>query len=118
MNEPFLISMRLYLEKQLPNAALQQTKKFFAYKEFDNRSGFIISEPTSATIETQFRELSVQIFQLIEIIKAYGHVGECVFSVCIRAYTYVPEINFPSDLVQVISSIGATIDVDFIDMII
>jgi hypothetical protein len=54
-----------------------------------------------------------------ELVDLFSNTGECegVLSICIRAYDYIPEINFPSELVSRIAQLGASIDVDVINMI-
>lgn len=117
MNAPFSISLRLYFDRQLLDSQLCRAYGPFPYKELGGQSVFIISDMISATIEAQYAKRSIALSGLLKVIKDSDYKGKCVFSVCVRAYEYVPELNFPADMIQAIGSIKAAIDVDLIDMI-
>lgn len=68
------------------------------------------------TINEQYGLYEDMLDKIINVIGGNSD-GEVILSICIRAYDYIPEINFSGRLLARVTQLRASIDVDLINMI-
>lgn len=115
MTSAFKISQHLYVSKTHASR-LMASDPSFEMEDSGGDAKITLATAADQTINEQYRMYEGLFNQIIEAVGKNGD-AEVVLSVCVRAYEYVPEINFPKELLAGIARLGASIDVDLIDMI-
>jgi hypothetical protein len=115
MTSAFKISQVLYIDKTRVSELLANESSL-AIEIAGNDAKIMLAASEDQTINDQYKLYVNLLDRLLKLVNRDGN-GEIVLSVCIRAYDYVPEINFSNELLAKIAQIGASIDVDLINMI-
>ena len=117
MKRSFTIKQRLYVsrseqaEKALSNLRITPV-------EFVSSDLIItLADSENRTIENQFVEFQSNLECLTASLSENGVHGQIVFSIAVKAYEYIPEISLPGDLIGILGRLGASLDVDVINMV-
>ncbi len=115
MSTPFNITQVLYVSKSYIN---EQSIRGIALpiKAVGEDSKIVLAAGDGQTILEQFKMYEDALDEILNLLANKGNC-ESSLSVCIRAYDFIPEIYFPRELLAKIAKIGASIDLDVLNMI-
>lgn len=117
MTKSFAIKQQLYVSRsEQAEDAIREVQS--AHVDFvSDDIAITLANTENRTIEDQFVDYQSNLERLSESFVKNEVRGSIVLSISIRAYTYIPEISFPGALVDALSRLGASVDVDVINMV-
>lgn len=117
MEKSFTIKQRLYINRSA-QAEKAVSNLQSAHVEFVSSDMIItLADSENRTIANQFFEFQSDLEQLTAFLSKNGVHGSIVFSIAVKAYEYIPEISLPEDLIGILGRLGASLDVDVINMV-
>lgn len=111
MTKDYSISQMLYVSKSsLREKVPLQNSSFVG-----NDAKFALISSDNETINSQYKSYREALELILNSISIDSST-EIVLSISIRAYEYIPEIDLSSDFIVALAKIGASIDIDVINM--
>jgi len=114
MKPEFSVTQHLYVDKLFLNGLLEDLKLIVQASGNDAKIMLVSAE--SRTINEQYNAYKGTLDRIVDALQGAG-CNQAVLSICVRAYRYIPEIGFPGEMLKKLAQIGASIDVDIINMI-
>lgn len=117
MKQPFAIKQQLYVGRSVQAEKAIRKLQLTRVKLVSNDIAITLADDENKTIADQFTEYQSNLEYLSASFLRNGIRNSIVFSISIRAYEYIPEISLPVELISALASLGASVDVDVINMV-